>query len=66
MQFWLGGNDSDTLRDVLLTDMVVRQSQDFNDCVNVPFLCRSILLTDLTNLVGQLLFELSISKEEVI
>ena len=66
MQFRGCGDDGDDLRNVLFAHVVVRQSQDFDDSIDVPLLCARILLTNLANLVRQLFFKIGVCSQEVV
>lgn len=57
---------SDQLADVVLSHMVLRKSEHFYDSVNVPLTSGSVFFAHLTNLIGQLLFEFSVSNQQVI
>jgi hypothetical protein len=59
-------NNCDNLRNVLFSDMSLRQGKNLNHGVNVPFFIGRILFADLANFVGKLLFEFAISAQQVI
>lgn len=66
MELGRRGNHRNQLRDVLLADVVFTQSEHLDHRVNLPFPCGRVLLTNLANLVGQLLFEFCIGDQQVV
>jgi hypothetical protein len=60
VQLRSGGDDSDQLRDVLLSNKVLGKGQHFDNSVDLPLASGRILLADLANLVAQFLFKVGV------